>query len=168
MTGTKPARDFTDLAIWRGGLAAIVVGYLLSMSISAMRYGAAGFDVALLANTLRFALEPAPLVMGVTTMGVAVVIGFFVMAAYKGDHTTFRAALVIGARTGAIVFAIAAVLGLLLSLSAITATGMHGFGVLVGPAIVGLLVAIAVGAVTGLAARLAAGAPTVERQLEPA
>ncbi len=98
-------------------------------------------------------------------MGVMVVIGYLVMAAYKGDHTTYAAALVIGARTAAVGFAILLLFLLPVSGGAILTTHTGGvFDPLAAIAqllVTGALMLIA-GAITGLAARLAAGAPTVE------
>lgn len=168
---SQPARDFSDVAIWRGSLAAIVAGYLIAVVAPAIwaSLDVESFDLQrawfLITYRLHDALDPAALLAGFCTMGVMVVIGYFVMAAYKGDHTTYVAALIMGARTAAVGFAILLLLATLVSGGAILTTHIGGvFDPLAAIAqIVGLgaFVLIA-GAITGLAARLAAGAPTVE------
>lgn len=173
----RPTRDFTDVAIWRASLVAIVVGYLLSIILTAAWTSAAAgqFDPARLALALPeligYALNPAAMVAGFCGMAVMLVLGFFVMAAYKGDHTTYPAALIIGARTAGIGFAILFIIGLIVSRGAIVLMGSGGaFGPL--SSIVQLALAcammLAVGALTGVAARVAAGAPKIEVSPEAA
>jgi hypothetical protein len=186
MMEPRPARDFSDVAIWRGSLVALVVGYALSaiataMSASLVDFGLAlsmgadpGWDVGAVFATvqynLRYALNPLALVTGFCGMCVVLVVGYFVMAAYRGDHTTYVAAAIIGVRTGAIGCALLLLVLLPLSLGSIfgaigdvSAMLAHAGGLLAS-----FVQALAVGALTGLAARIAAGAPTLQPANEPA
>lgn len=173
----RAMRDFTDVAVWRGSLVAIVVGYLLSIIVTAAWTSAAVgmFDPARLALALPgligYALDPAAMVAGFCAMAVMLVLGYFVMATYKGDHTTYPAAMIIGARTAGIGFAILLIIGLIVSRGAIVMMGPSGpFGPL--SSIVQLALACAMmltaGALTGMAARVAAGAPTIDVHPEAA
>lgn len=167
-----PARDFSDVAIWRGSLAAIVVGYLMWVIAAAgwRSISAGWFDLQSVLFAMRFALEAPMLVAGVCGMGVAVVIGYFVMAAYKGDHTTRTAAMIIGGRTGAIVFAIVVFFALIANLGAVFADVgrfVSGLPSAILQLAIPCALVLAVGAITGLAARIAAGAPTIETSQIP-
>jgi hypothetical protein len=162
-----PVRDFSDAAIWRGSLAAIVAGYLLwVLSVALWTSISLGwFDLQSLIFAARFAFEAPALIAGVCSLGVAVVIGYFVMAAYKGDHTTYIAAMIIGARTAAVIFAAFFVVLLIANLGAMFADGGAGAGVYFMQSAVACVYMMAIGAGTGLAARIAAGAPTIERSV---
>lgn len=172
-SGVGPARDFSDVAIGRGSVAAIVVGYFLSFLVPAVWSGmvAAPFDLArpllLLTYGLNNALNPIALIVGFCSIGVLLVIGYFVMAAYKGDHTSHVAAMIIGARTGAIAFGIMLAFGLLFSMGWLFSVHEGDFmavAVFVMQLAVLFALILAAGAITALAARIAAGAPTVESQ----
>jgi hypothetical protein len=165
-----PARDFSDAAIWRGSLAAIVAGYLLwvlSIAVwSAVNLG--WFDLQSFLMSLRFSFEAPALVVGVCGLGVAVVIGYFVMAAYKGDHTTYVAAMIIGARTAGVAFAAIFFVMLIANLGSVLVSGGAAASSLPdffmqSAAVCAYMLAIGAGA--GLAARIAAGAPTIERSV---
>lgn len=162
-----PVRDFSDVAIWRGSLAAIVVGYLLWVISAAMWRGVSvgWLDLQSLVFALRYALEAPMLVAGFCGMAVLVVIGYFVMAAYKGDHTTHFAAMIIGARTAAVALGIVIFFALIANLGANFADGgafVFGLPTTVLRLATPCALILAAGALTGFAARIAAGAPTVE------
>lgn len=163
-TREQPTQDFSDLAMARASVAAVVAGFILTSLLAASWSPSGGwlfgFDPArglsMLPYILASVLNPPFLIAGFGLMAIALVIGFFVMAAYKGDHTTWRAAMVIGARTAAIVVAIPAVIILLLNLRDLLPA--------LPPLMVFTLLTLIIGALTGLAARAAAGAPTLSAQ----
>ena len=170
-SGLRPSRDFSDAAIWRGSAVAIIVGSFLSTVAPQIwtRVGSAQFDLVealfVLSLSLQAAFNPAALVLAGCAMLVMVVIGYFVMATFRGDHTTYAAAMIIGARTAAIGIGIVLFFGLIFSRGAIL-TSYPGE---VSDALASLVrfalactISLGVGAITGLAARIAAGAPTVE------
>ena len=172
-----PARDFSDVAIWRGSAVAVAVGCMLSVIVPRvwMQIGANPFDLAqaffVLSYSFQFVFNPAALVLGICAMLIMVVISYFVMAAYKGDHTTHRAAMIIGARTAAIGIAISLFFSVMFSRGGVlTNYASDASGVLTGLAQVAVVCALslAIGAITGLAARIAAGAPTIEIRNEAA
>lgn len=166
-TQGQPSRDFTDSSILRGSAVAIIVGYFMAVVVASMWIGRIwspldmARGVSAVSFGLRNALHPATLAIGLCAMAVLVVIGYFVMAAYRGDHTTHAAAAIIGARTAAIGFAILLFFASLLNLGGIVAGGalsaLPAVGVL-------FVLTLGAGAVTGLAARIAAGPPTVMRE----
>jgi hypothetical protein len=160
-----PVRDFSDAAIWRGSLAAIVAGYLLwVLSVALWSSISLGwFDLQSVMFAARFAFEAPALIMGICGMAVAVVIGYFVMAAYKGDHTTYVAAMIIGARTAAIGFAAIFVFLLIANMGTIFAGDGAVAGTYLMQSAAACVYMMAIGAGAGLAARIGAGAPTIER-----
>jgi hypothetical protein len=167
MTGTSrkpPTHDFSDRAMARASIAALVAGFILTNLMAASWSPGGGwvlgFDpargLAMLPLILAYVLNPLIMVVGAGIMFIAVFVGWFVMAAYKGDHTTYRAAMIIGARTGAIVVALPAVIILLANLGDLPNTIL--------PLLFFTIMTLVVGALTGLAARAAAGAPTLPIQ----
>ncbi len=174
----KQPRDFSSAAVWRGSIAAMVAGYFMSSIVLATLAGSAtGFQVDLtqafymLPYTLAQLLNPILLMVALLPMVVVLVVGYFVMGAYQGDYTTYRAAAIIGARTAAIILAFPLFLMVLAAAGELVLHGLPNIYTTLY-AILSLLAVCALvlgaGAITGLAARWAAGAPTVEPPPETA
>lgn len=175
MPETAATRDFSSAAVWRGSIAAIVAGNIASaIAMTTLEAAFQGFRVDLLhvldilAYQFEKLLNPLFLVAVFIVSAAILMVGYFVLGAYRGDFTTYRAAAVIGARTAAIIAAFPFFLFILASIGDFILHGPPDLdvaaNVLKWLLASGALI-LAAGAVTGLAARAAAGAP---RETAPA
>lgn len=156
--------DFSGWATLRGAAAAAVSAYLLLMTIVPAALGAP-FSPDLLLEWLRSAFAPMSLFVGTLFMSAASVVGLAFLANAKGNHTTYRAAAWAGACTAALLLAIACAIALLPSLIGLFATGLQSLSLPDVSAVAYFIwftvVLMAIGAVSGLAGRVIAGAPTI-------
>jgi hypothetical protein len=164
---TKRPRDFSDWAVFRATTAAALSAYVLLAIFGILQRTLADLAItgtlppadyaAQLANTFT----PMLLIISLPPLYAAALIGVFVLSVQKGGRTSYADAARAGAKTGAIALAIILVMFFIPVVPLMLSGG--GFSILVFIA-TQLLVVMAIGALSGLAARWAAGRPTIELQ----
>ena len=161
----QPQPRFSRWSIARAAIAAIVSAYLLFVatftlfSLEIVGHSHGGPTITLTDLILMVALNNFTLTYILGGILLAVAAGFFVLAIWKGDKTTFFAAASAGVAVAAFICFIQVVTALAPQFPELLA-GRFSMPVsgLIGMArIDGALLAI--GALSGLAARAAAGAP---------
>ena len=84
--GHRP--DFSDMACLRAAIAATLVGGFLIGAFSRLAFFGAHVGILGLST-----FGPA-IILGCLIVMAMVVVGFLVMGAYRGDHTTWKAAAI--------------------------------------------------------------------------
>jgi len=174
MPDAAPERDFSRLAYLRGAAASALCAYLLlALVYPLVLFARNPFEHGTALELLGNAVQPVNLFTGAVFFSAAASVGLVFLVWRKRDHTTFGAAGKAGAMTAATVIGVICLLGLGPSL---VDTLTHRPQDLLTPdfwrGVPGLiwisLVVISSGAISGLAFRAAAGAPTAQRTPDPA
>lgn len=171
-TTPDPPREFSDGAVLRGALAAAVAAYFLPILVAPL----------VMSGDPILALQAWPYVLGVILRFETLFIGLLLTSALsivgliflvrdKRGHTTYAAAARAGASTAAFVIVLASAVFTLPYIAAGLFTGIFNLPELDLAVIMRFIGssmgAIAVGALSGLAGRLAAGAPRTMPAPEP-
>lgn len=161
-----PPREFSDLAVLRGALTSATAAYfLLALAIPILISGDPIMALQAMPYALGYILRLEALFIGLTLMSALSVVGLIFLVRDKRGYTTYAAAARAGAKTAIFVLVVASAVFILPQLAAALFTGnftpltpdLTGITQFVGSS----LGPIAVGGLSGLAGRLAAGTPKV-------
>ena len=160
------AREFSDLAVLRGALAAAVTAYILLMLvIPILMSGDPVLALQAAPYALAASLRIESLFIGLTLMSALAIVGLIFLARDKGDYTTYAAAARAGAWTSALACAVVVAVFALPHLAASIFMGNVNVPlpdiVAIGQTAGTIAVTVCTGALAGLAGRLAARAPNV-------
>lgn len=160
---TSP-REFSDWAVLRGALTSAVAAYvLMTFVVPILTSGDPLMALQAMPYALGYILRLEVVFIGLTLMSALSIVGLIFLVRDKRGYTTFAAAARAGAKTAIFVLVVAFALFTLPQLAAAVFTGNFTAPALDITAIMlfagGSLGTITVGALSGLAGRLAAGAP---------
>jgi hypothetical protein len=162
---TSP-RDFSGWAVLRGALTSAVAAYfLLTLVIPILISGDPLMALQAIPYGLGYILRLEVLFIGLTLMSALSVVGLIFLVRDKHGYTTYAAAARAGAKTAILVLVVASAVFILPHLAAALVRGNFTVRSPDIAAIMlfagGSLGTVAVGALSGLAGRLAAGAPRI-------
>jgi len=172
-TTPDPPREFSDIAVLRGALAAAVSAYFLPTLVAPIVMSPdPGMALQALPYALGAVLRLEVLFIGLLLTSALSIVGLIFLVRNKRGHTTYAAAATAGAKTALLVIAIAGALFILPHIAASLFMGRFDLPAFETTVVMQFLSggvgSVAIGALSGLAGRLAAGAPRTKPAPTPA
>lgn len=164
----EPDRDFSGWALLRGWLASALCAYVVIMILSpTLLFSRNLFDLSSLLERLSQTVQLANFLVGMVFTSAFASVALALLFRTRRDHSTFLAASMAGAKAAGLGIGSVYLIGLVLNLFAVRPPGYEILAPANWKTAAGMLwlaiIVVGAGAVSGLAFRAAAGAPTVER-----